>query len=167
MAAHENNFLPLNDAIALNRQFGRGYPFYQDVNQLNFIMMQPVVYTDPSAPTTLLDGFEFLFYDNKRIRFDTILYGSSTFATVDLWLAYLNSIGACPMTKYVNYIKIGKRSLGQTVSAILVNDEKVVRRVYNAQANTTDLWVDYGNTIRRTILTLQGDQTIAGGYYYA
>lgn len=167
MSAHQNNFLPINEALALNGQFGRGYPFYQDISQLDFIMMQPVVYTDPSIPGTLQNGFEFLFYDKKRIRYDTILFGNGTYATVDAWLAYLNGIGFCPLTKYVNYIKIGKRSLGQTVSAILVNDEKMVRRVYNPTPNTTDLWVDYGNTIRRTILTVQGDQTIAGGYYYA
>lgn len=167
MSAHQNNFLPINQALALNGQFGRGIPAYQDINQLSLIMVQPVVYTDPSNPSELQNGFEFLFYDDKRIRFDTILFGTATFATITLWLNYLNSVGFSPMTQYVNYIKIGKRSLGTTVSAILVNDEKVVRRVYNPTPNTTDLWVDYGNTIRRTILTLQGDQTIAGGYYYA
>lgn len=166
MAAHENFFLPINEALALNGQFGRGYPYYMDVNQLNLLWVMPVTYTDPNdIAGSPKNGFEFAFYDNKRIRYDTMLFGNSTYSTVTLWLNYLNSIGFSPMTQYNNYIKINRRAIG-TARNILVNDEKLVRRVYRASNNETDLYLDSGNTITRTILTVQGDQTIAGGYYY-
>ncbi len=175
MSAHQNNFFPTDLALATNGQWSRPFPSYIDINQLDLTWMQPVTYTNPNgSPGNTNNGFEFMFYDKKRIRYDSVLFGTTPHATVDAWLNFLNGIGFCPLTKYVNYVAIGRRSLGQTIPAILVNDQKVIRRVYNPSpgsnastvANSTDLYLDAGNTLRRTILTVLGDQTIAGGYYY-
>ncbi len=170
MGAPQNFFQALTSPVALglNHQFGRGYPFLQDWDfTWDIIMFIPTKYIDTRDPAISKDGFIGYYYDKKRIRYDTALFGNSVNATITAWEAYFDGLGDNHMTLYHNWVAIGRRAI-TTVPLILVNDAKLFRRVYNQNPvpGTTDLYLDFGNTIRRTIITVAGDQTIAGGYYY-
>jgi len=67
---------------------------------------------------------------------------------------------------YFNLKKINLYIGAQGSPAIIVNNKKIDRRQYIPRTNTTDLYVNYGNVMVHDILTVGGDQSKAGAYYY-
>lgn len=158
---------PITPAVAVNGNFSRK-PFLWDLNVNNIGVIIPTVYVDP-GDRQRKNGYEMTYWNEKTIAYDTILWPASNFASLDVFIAYVNSVVADAsevLVKYVNFIRRDQWKPISPVVDIVVNSRKLNERYYNAPKNETDLYVNLGNTIEYAVFTVRGDQTLAGPYYY-
>lgn len=162
-------FQPIHEAVFVNGETGRGQRL-QDYNIRNIIMVKPTSYVDPTAGTTK-SGWEFHCYNGKTLKTDVLIFEAATFdggATLDAVKTFLTTLDAGhTLAKYNGFKRIHlHRDITPPVD-ILLDNNKIVNRQYDALNNQTNLYVNFGNTVKHTVLTVEGDQTIGGTYYVA
>lgn len=162
-------FQPIHEAVFVNAEAGRGQRL-QDYNIRNIIMFRPCTYVDPTTGA-VKNGLEFHIYNDKSIKTDVLIFEAATFdggATVDTVKTYLDSLDAGnTLSKYNGLKRIHlHRDIIPPVD-IFLDNTRIANRQFNALNSETNLYVNFGNTVKHTILTVTGDQTIAGTYYVA
>lgn len=161
-------FQPIHQSRSVNGEFGRGLRL-QDLNIRNIICVIGTTFLDP-VDNTSKSGFEVRYYNDKQLKYDTILFesGFEGVTTIDQFKTYLDSLDSGhSIVKYTDYKRIHLHRDITPVRDILVNNLKIVKRAYIPAADETNLHVNFGNTIKHTVLTVDGDQTNSGTYYYA
>lgn len=161
----DNLLYGIHQAVALDGNF-KNTPFLQDLNMKYVGYIIPTIYIDPSTGAST-SGWEVSYWSEKEIRYQSIIFKVSDFATVDDLIDAINTAAGFEyLHKYTNWIK---RNLFHSVTSasIGLNNYHIKLREYVASKNETNIHINLGNTLDHDIFTCSGNLSKAATEYYA
>lgn len=162
--ATSNNFQSLLYCIFKNGQYV-SYPFFQDADAANILYIRKPTNGIPNASGTLVPGF-IIYTQNSKGLEDNIYYIEGYLSTLAQFLTELNALSTQnSFTQYTGLLKIGAFDVVE--DGIIINDLQCQdNRIYNVDEDNTTIMVNSATDLQYLRITVDGDQTNAGDYYY-
>ncbi len=163
--ATSNNFQSLLYCIFKNG-FYVNYPFFQDASAQNILYIRKPTNGVPNSAGVLVPGFIIYTQDSKGLQ-DNVYYVQGYLSTLAQFLTELNALSTQnSFTQYSNLLKIGAFDVVE--AGIIINDLQCQdNRIYNVDENTTTIMVNSATDLQYLRITVSGDATSAGAYFYS
>lgn len=164
--ATSNNFLNMLFAYFKDGQYIT-FPLFEDLaaEQIIYIRKLDLPYND----NTLTSSFLVVAQDEKNIVYHQYYVQTGSFyPTLTSLNDALNALStANSFTLYTDLESIdGVTVIGDIAGNIIVNDKFCQTRKYNVNESNTVITTDIKQGVYYTTIVVDGDQTIAGAYYY-
>lgn len=163
--ATSNNFQSLLYCIFKNGQYVE-YPFFQDASAANILYIRKPTNGIPDADGNLVEGFIIYTQDSKGLT-ENVYYVHGYLTTLAQFLTELNALSTQnSFTQYTNLLKIGAFDVVE--DGIIINDLQCQdNRIFNVDEDNTTIMVNSATDLTYLRITVDGDQTSSGDYYYS